>query len=264
MNDDTRVAGIFREITETMLRYFHGWEKDLPHQGEKGGIRERRVADFLSMYLPRRYAIGTGHIIDSKGNISNQTDIIIYDALNGISLPVDRYYSLFPCECVYATIEVKSKLTASDSSTTEYRGEIYKCVESTSQIKRLHRGEGLHPIISAVFAYETAWKKDQWQRTAKAFYYFGKKYKMEIPELLLVINDPAFALCWYRSLRESEKDRFSYLYKKNPLMFFLAELIGRLSMINTATPNLWQVYGDWIPTDAIATIIPAEWYPEIS
>jgi hypothetical protein len=264
MSDKARVASIFRETTETMLRYFRGWEKDLPHQGEKGGIRERRVADFLSTYLPQKYGIGTGHIIDRHGHISNQTDIVIYDALNGIALPVDKYYSLFPCESVYAAIEVKSKLTASKSDVEESRGEIYKCTSSTTKLKLLDRGGDLSPIVSAVFAYDTQWRKDQWQNTTMMFYYFGQKYKQKIPEIVLVLDDPSFSLSWYKLEGQHDKDRFSHLFTKNPLMFFLSDLINRLSRTSVAVPDLWDAYGDWITTDKIATIIQSHFYPPIN
>ena len=124
------VDSLFSQTEKFMFGEFDGWERDLPHQGEKGGLRERRVAEFLSRILPRKYGIGTGHIVDGKGMISCQTDIVIYDAVDGIALPIDKYYSVFPVECVYAAIEVKSKLTASDGEGGP-QGEIYQCIKNT-------------------------------------------------------------------------------------------------------------------------------------
>jgi hypothetical protein len=60
MTKDSNITRFFSETHETMKLKFRGWEKDLPHQGEKGGIRERRVADFLSSLLPKKYGVGTG------------------------------------------------------------------------------------------------------------------------------------------------------------------------------------------------------------
>jgi hypothetical protein len=193
----------------------------------------------------------------------SKTDIVVYDALNGIALPIDKYYSLFPCESVYAAIEVKSKLTASKSDSEENRGEIYKCTSSTTKLKLLYRGDDLSPIVSSVFAYDTQWRKDQWQNTAMMFYYFGQKYKQKIPEIVLVLEDPSFSLCWYKLEGQQDKDRFSHLFTKNPLMFFLSDLINRLSKTSVAVPNFWDTYGDWITTDKIATIIQSHFYPPI-
>jgi hypothetical protein len=80
-----KISNFFSDA-ETVFRnrYFGEFEKGVPHPGEKGGIRERRVADFLSNILPKRFGIGTGHIIDPRGQVSGQTDIVIYDAIDGL------------------------------------------------------------------------------------------------------------------------------------------------------------------------------------
>jgi hypothetical protein len=47
MDQTHHVERLFEEVAATMQLKFHGWEQDLPHHGERGGIRERRVATFL-------------------------------------------------------------------------------------------------------------------------------------------------------------------------------------------------------------------------
>lgn len=253
-------AQMFRQAAETMMREFDGFEKDIPHPGEKGGLRERRVTEFLLKYLPRRYALGTGHIIDRHGKISNQTDIVIYDALNGLSLPCDKDYSLFPCECVYATIEVKTELNFSESGKKVNRGDIFSCAEGTTKLKELDRGL-IPPIISCVFAYTTQWKTQQIKQVASKFYICGKKYDLKIPELVLVLEDPGFALCWYPM--SIHPDRYSHIYENNPLMFFLADLVDRMSKVQIVMPNIWYTYDDWLRNDTIARIIQSEAYDKL-
>jgi hypothetical protein len=67
MPSESNVERFFGVVEESMRLRFRDLEKDLPHQAEKGGIRERRVADFLASVLPRKYGIGTGHIISTRG-----------------------------------------------------------------------------------------------------------------------------------------------------------------------------------------------------
>lgn len=249
------VATIFADLTDSMLRSFRGWEQDLPHAGERGGIRERRVSDFLARYLPKRYGIGTGHIIDNAGKLSGQTDIVIYDQQNGVVLPIDDYYSLFPAECVYATVEVKSRLTASQSINEDARGELYRCSKGAAAIESLDR-QGLPPIESYVFAYSTQWSVKPWEQIARYSYLFGSAYNMKSPELLLVLDDPGFLLSWYRFDGQARKHGYSHLFKKNPLLCFLSEIIKRLSRSKSSTPDLWQTYGNWLSEDVIAEIFP--------
>jgi hypothetical protein len=74
-----------------------------------GDAREIIVREVLMRFLPSSLVVGTGQIIDSKGNPSKQIDIIIYRS----DFPIFRTLGLsdiFMLEGVVATIEVKSNL----------------------------------------------------------------------------------------------------------------------------------------------------------
>ena len=256
MSDKSQVPRFFAEVEATMKLKFRGWEKDMPHQGEKGGIRERRVKDFLSSILPKKYGIGTGHIIDSQRDsvISYQMDIVIYDAVDGIVLPVDDYYSLFPCECVYAAIEVKSELNAADGEKGP-NGTIYECVESNTRLKSLDRAKyGLSPIHYIVFSYTTAWNKTQADNVINWFETFGEKYSKKLPEAVLVL-EPSFVLGTSGPSGYNTKGKMSNVYEREPLLYFISDLIHRLSQTKVATPYLWHDYVHRQKGDVIARII---------
>ena len=51
----SNVEQFFAVVEESMKLRFRDLEKHLPHQGDKGGVRERRVADFLVSILPAKY-----------------------------------------------------------------------------------------------------------------------------------------------------------------------------------------------------------------
>ena len=55
------------------------------HPTTKGDASELEWVDMLSTYLPRRYQVDKAFVIDCKGNISEQIDIVIFD----------RHYSPF-------------------------------------------------------------------------------------------------------------------------------------------------------------------------
>ena len=76
----------------------------------KGELRELFVSEVLKCYLSYPFEIGSGIIINQRGDESSQTDIVIYDA--GILPPFIRgqHLGVFPAECVLATVEVKSDL----------------------------------------------------------------------------------------------------------------------------------------------------------
>jgi hypothetical protein len=82
----------------------------MPHRGELGRITEEIIKGVLERTLPKRFSIGTGIIINSDGGASAQTDIVIYDNFFNSPLLSEYGARVFPVECVYATIEVKSVL----------------------------------------------------------------------------------------------------------------------------------------------------------
>jgi hypothetical protein len=86
----------------------------MPHLGERGRIAEEIIKGVLSRLLPKRFSIGTGVIVSSSGDASPQTDIVIFDDFNNSPLLTEFGSCVFPVETVYATIEVKSVLTAAE------------------------------------------------------------------------------------------------------------------------------------------------------
>lgn len=84
---------------------------ELEHRGAKGRVRERQAVDeFLSKYLPGsvRTAHG-GEIVAVNGETSNECDVLIVDR-DTPPLITERDYAVYPVECVYVVVEVKSKL----------------------------------------------------------------------------------------------------------------------------------------------------------
>jgi hypothetical protein len=86
------------------------------HPSVKGSIREIALKNLFKPLLTSISDLGTGTIVDNKGNQSQETDIIIY---NKDILPPIIFYDrsdtgVYPVEtCIYA-IEVKSKATAAN------------------------------------------------------------------------------------------------------------------------------------------------------
>ncbi len=87
------------------------FDKLISHNGEKGSENESLLKDFLISLLPKKLSVGTGFIVDSNGCMSKQCDIIIYDSLYSPNLIQFRENTIFPIECVYAVIEVKTTIT---------------------------------------------------------------------------------------------------------------------------------------------------------
>ena len=104
-----------------------------------GAAMEQPVREQLEQILPRGIGVGSGFVIDSYGATSRQSDIVLYEkdicpvfSINGT--PETTYY---PCECVVAVGEVKSRLDS---------GSLRDAFEKVGSVKRLRRHVVRHPI----------------------------------------------------------------------------------------------------------------------
>lgn len=79
------------------------------HSGDKGSLVENEFRTFLREYLARRLAVGHGEVIDSLGNRSAQTDLIIADENHPFTFTEDLP-GLFFIEGVVAAGEIKTVL----------------------------------------------------------------------------------------------------------------------------------------------------------
>ncbi len=109
--------------------------KALPHSGERGSNNELYLKQFLEKVLPKRFGIGSGFIISSDPNKepSNQNDIIIYDHYWNSPIYNELTSNIYPIECIYATIEVKSKIVKNKQS------DLDKALENIAKIRNLSK-----------------------------------------------------------------------------------------------------------------------------
>lgn len=80
------------------------------HEGEKGRSNEQVLGAFLREFLPGKYSIGDGFVVDSHGGVSKQCDLILHDRLFNPELFALGPANFYPVEVVYATVEVKTSL----------------------------------------------------------------------------------------------------------------------------------------------------------
>ncbi|UTT48884.1 DUF6602 domain-containing protein [Rhodococcus gordoniae] len=112
----------------------------IDHQGEKGRENELSLSRVLERLVPARYGIGSGLLIDSRGNYSKQMDIVIYDISEEPALMAQTNQVLFPVENVRLCIEVK---------TTANKQELEDAVAKRKSVLDLF-SHGRHPKFAFV------------------------------------------------------------------------------------------------------------------
>lgn len=91
--------------------------RDIFHQGVKGGLNESELSSLIKEVIPQKYKISKGIIENAKGNQSNETDFFIYD---DEILPsyIKNDLAFVPVEAVKYVFEVKSTLNSTEIKST--------------------------------------------------------------------------------------------------------------------------------------------------
>ncbi|WP_247254200.1 DUF6602 domain-containing protein [Pseudomonas moorei] len=106
------------------------------HGSSKGSAREIVVTEFLIANLPSNLEFTTGQIFDSKDNISNQADIIIYSK-HSLKLNFGKDQNMIPVDSALALIECKSSLSTGSmiDGSSNLKTTLDACVKSKSLIR---------------------------------------------------------------------------------------------------------------------------------
>lgn len=97
-------------LSASVARYETLSRSLIKHNAEKGRVVEGVVKATLRSILPGRFSLGTGFVVTASGQISPQLDIVIYDGFHNAPMILEGGVGVFPIECVYAFVEVKSCL----------------------------------------------------------------------------------------------------------------------------------------------------------
>jgi len=102
----------FTDVAKDIWTEFERLKRDnITNKTDEGEYLENILVDFLRTYLPKKFSIGRGYIMNEEGKTSLQQDIVIYNAENYVLLKNTEGFQVFPIECLYATVEVKSTLS---------------------------------------------------------------------------------------------------------------------------------------------------------
>ncbi len=103
------------------------------HRLSAGENREDLVLAFLREHLALRFGVSSGMVVSSDGLFSNQADLIVTDSQNNSPMYSASSNQLWTAESVYALVEVKTSLTAT---------ELRDCISKGRRFKAMRRAFG--------------------------------------------------------------------------------------------------------------------------
>lgn len=234
------IRNAFERVHRKLLSELEDAEQTVSHDGTRGSVSETSWIKVLRNYLPNRYAVASGIIIDCEGHTSDQIDVVIYDLQYTPVLLTQEPHQYIPAEAVYAVLEAKPAI---NKGTLEYAGKKAASVRSLKRtsVPIIHAGgtfpaKALFPIVSCIVAQKVDWKDG-----------FGGTFNQLIGSELLSGDHRVDCGC---GLSVGSFDFFddnrpiTIGTKSAGLVFFLFRLLNKLQSLGTVPAIDWNAYAD--------------------
>jgi hypothetical protein len=213
--------------------------KSITHDGVMGEVNEQHFIQILRKYLPMRYAIDHGIVIDFNGATSDQIDIVIFDHQYTPTLLDQHAHRFIPAEAVYCVLEVKPTI---NKTYLEYVG---KKAKSVRELKRTsipirHAGgefppKPLFPIVAGIVAADIDWAEGM----------ANDSFSTNIMALVdtcvldcgLALSDRSF---------DTFDGKLTLSTRDHSLAFFLFRLLQQLQSLGTVPAIDWNRYANVI------------------
>ena len=217
----------------------------ISHNGRMGEVNEQLFIDVLRRYLPRRYGVEQGIVIDSKGSTSDQIDIVIYDPQYTPPLLKQMSHRYILAEAVYGVLEVKPALNRAYLIYAAKKAESVRKLERTS-VPIPHAGQTpypaktLFPIIAGIVGIRSDWNDGLNSR----------HFRKTINQLLgnqtltlgLAMEDRAFERFYPTFDKTMSHESLDLSPAENSLAWFLFTLLKRLQDLGTCPAVDWDRY----------------------
>ncbi|HEU5070611.1 MAG TPA: DUF6602 domain-containing protein [Verrucomicrobiae bacterium] len=221
-----------QKVLQAQLEYA---KKTITHDGKCGDVTEKHFLKLLAAYLPNRYAVDSAIVIDSKGQTSDQMDVVIYDCQYTPCLLDQHDHKYIPAEAVYAVLEVKPEINAKYLTYAGKKARSVRRLHRTS-IPIPHAGgtpyppKALFPITAGLIAAEVAWKDGFGKTFAKQFNALKGDHRLDC---VLAVSSASF---------DAFEKKPLVVGGNNALVFFLFRLLQKLQSLGTVPAIDWNAY----------------------
>lgn len=207
--------------------------QSVSHAGTMGSVNEDHWVELLRSYLPNRYEVATGIIIDSTGSRSEQIDAVIFDRHFTPTLLDQKNHRYIPTEAVYAVFECKPEVN---------KGYIVYAQDKAASVRKMTRTSvpishagGTFPakphfrILAGLLAPKAGWTTG-----------LGKTF---LKNLGSDLDSSLDCVC---ALDHGSYDRYSgsplVVSDDAAMMFFLFRLLDRLQSLGSVPAIDWAAY----------------------
>lgn len=232
-DDTTWLKQAFGKVQDNLRGQMALASQSISHAGTMGSVNEEHWLELLRSYLPNRYEVATGIVIDSKGNRSDQIDVVIFDRHFTPTLLDQKNHRYIPAEAVYAMFECKPEVNKGYIEYAEKKAASVRSMMRTS-VPISHAGGTFQPkphfrILAGLLAPVSGWVNG-----------------LDATFLKNLGADENSALDCVCALDHGCYDKYEgtslVVAEQGALMYFLFRLLGRLQSLGTVPAIDWSAY----------------------
>lgn len=221
----------FQATLENDLKF----AKVIRHPGDQGVVSEDRWLEVFRRYLPNRYQVARGTVIDSFGGQSDSLDVVIFDRHYTPTLLDQENHRFIPAEAVYAVMEAKPEFT---KDYLEYAGK------KAASVRKLHRtsvaiahaGGEFKPkahfeIVSGIIAPKSSWSDG-----------LGTSFQNNLPNANSLERIDCGCALAHGAFDFFDGNTLRVVPAVGALVYFLFRLLGKLQGFGTVPAIDWTAY----------------------
>lgn len=214
--------------------------RTIHHPGSKGDASEEVWLELLQTYLPKRYEAAKAHVVDSKGQFSEQIDVVVFDRQYSPFIFTFQGQKIIPAESVYAVFEAKQTIDL---------GLVNYAQDKVASVRRLHRTSlpiphagGTYPakppiaILGGILTFESEWKPPMGEPLAAALNSGTGDRQLDLG---CIASHGHFS-------RDPQTGSYSFAHESCAATAFLFKLISRLQFSGTVPMIDVDAYAEWL------------------
>jgi hypothetical protein len=183
----------------------------------------------LNAYLPERYRADSAFVVDHRGQLSEQIDVVIYDRQYSPLIFMQDGVRYIPAESVYAVFDVKQEMRRPAIEQAAQKAESVRRLKRTSVpvkfVAGTYKPKALFEITAGILCLETWWADGVGEALRKVL---GERSRAGFLNLGCAVKDGSFeARPTKRGIEVQTSTR------ETALIFFFVRLLYRLQQVGT-------------------------------
>jgi hypothetical protein len=211
----------------------------LGHPVAKGDGSQAVWITLFDNHLPQRYRAQTATIVDSKGEFSEQIDVVLYDRQYSPFIFNFKGQVVIPAEAVYAAFEAKQEITKPNIVYSQKKiasvRRLYRTSAKVQTVDGLRPGKTPQHILGGFLAFDCRWKRPVDKTLARAL-------KADQSDGCLDLG----CIAAHGTFGCNGADRMTVCYDSHAATCFLLEIMTRLQECGTVPAIDFRAYSKWL------------------